>query len=146
MKKKNNITTILIILGIVAVAAFGAHQCGFLQGGEAQETEWRGGELPTVFGSASDRTQGLYEVSYWLVQKGPVFAPALLPQTAQFYWKGTPDMATTKSVVRIPQFMRNSKYDFCDACPYSVKVLRKPVPPKVPEEPTEELPEKGERL
>jgi len=132
--------TIFIILGIAATIAAGF----FLFGkGEAQETEWKGPELPLTFGSASDRTQGLYEVSYWLVQKGPIFNPSLLQQTALFYWPQTPVLKDVEAVVRIPKFISDRKYITCRDCPISVKVLRAPVKG---EEPQADGPEKDKKI
>jgi hypothetical protein len=139
--KKNNLFLIFTVIAIVAVAAFGAYRCGLFTDTEQPETEFKGGELPLAFGSASDLTQGNYEVTYWLVQKGPWPNRALLQRSAQFYWPNTPDLKAVKEVVRIEKFISDSKYVICDDCPISVRVLRQPVPPKPP---VEERPEKQE--
>jgi hypothetical protein len=133
-------SVILVILGIAATIAAGFYLFGNAKAGE-QETEFKGGELPAIFGSASDATQGNYEVTYWLVQKGPWPNRALLQRSAQFYWPNTPDLKAVKEVVRIEKFIADSKYVICDDCPISVRVLRQPVPPKPP---VEERPEKTE--
>jgi hypothetical protein len=134
MKKKLPwIVTVLIILGIIATVWIG----GFLTTPPTKETIFKG-EAPAVFGSASDRTQGLYQVEYWLVQKGPWPNKALLPQTAQFYWSKPPTLADVKAVVRMPLHFVQYKYTFCDDCPLRVTTLRQPVTPREPTEPIEE--------
>jgi hypothetical protein len=141
--KKNNLFLIFTVIAITAVAAFGAYRCGLFTDTESAETEFKGPELPLAFGSASDRTQGLYEVSYWLVQKGPIFNPSLLQQTALFYWPQTPVLKDVEAVVRIPKFISDRKYITCRDCPISVKVLRAPVKG---EEPQADGPEKDKKI
>jgi hypothetical protein len=126
--------TIFIILGIAATIAAGFYLFGNAKAGE-QETEWRGDAL--TFGSASDTSQGLYDVSYHVVNRNN----AVFLTTARFYWPNTPDLDAVKEVVRIPQYLGRRHYRICEDCPISVRVLRQPVPPKPP---VEELPEKQE--
>jgi hypothetical protein len=129
-------SVILVILGIAATIAAGFYLFGNAKAGE-QETEFKGGELPLSFGSASDTSQGLYDVTYHVVNRNN----AVFLTTARFYWPNTPDLAAVKEVVRIPQYLGRRHYRICEDCPISVRVLRQPVPPKPP---VEERPEKQE--
>jgi hypothetical protein len=134
--KTRNMKTsvILIVLGIAATIAAGF----FLFGNSEQpETEFKGGELPEVFGSAADLSLGLYDVTYHVVNRNN----AIFLTTARFYWAKTPDLKAVKEVVRIPNYLGRRHYRICDDCPISVRVLRQPVPPKPP---VEERPEKTE--
>jgi nitrate reductase NapE component len=133
--KKNNLFLIFTVIAIVAVAAFGAYRCGLFTDTEPAETEWKGDAL--TFGSASDTSQGLYDVSYHVVNRNN----AVFLTTARFYWPNTPDLDAVKEVVRIPQYLGRRHYRICEDCPISVRVLRQPVPPKPP---VEERPEKQE--
>jgi hypothetical protein len=135
--KKNNLFLIFTVIAIVAVAAFGAYRCGLFTDTEQPETEFKGGELPLSFGSASDTSQGLYDVTYHVVNRNN----AVFLTTARFYWPNTPDLDAVKEVVRLPQYLGRRHYRICEDCPISVRVLRQPVPPKPP---VEERPEKQE--
>lgn len=140
MKKGITIGAILVALGAALVLWLG----GFLSG-EQKPTEPKF-DLDTAIplGSASDRTQGLYEVEYYLVQKGPWPNPALLERTVTMYWKQTPTRADVFSVVRIPQFIADRKYVFCQDCPVFVRTLRQPITePPLEQEP--ETPAKDEK-
>ena len=121
-------TTIIVILGIAATIAVGFYLLGFGRG-EAAETD-AAFDLTSeqiTYGSAADRTMGLYDVSYWLVQKGPWPNPALLQDFARFYWKETPDIEAVKEVVRVPAFKTRRGYVICDDCPVHVTVIRRPI-------------------
>lgn len=118
--------TIFIILGILGTLAVGAYKCG-----TDRQKEQAGLSAPpeteTVYGSASDKELGLYDVTYWLVQKGPFPNPSVLQQFARFYYKQTPDIEDVKKVVRIPDFLSRRSYVVCEDCPVNVMVLRKPI-------------------
>ena len=141
MKKGITITGIVVAIGAALVLWLG----GFLTG-EPKPTEPKFDLAPEQFhlAAAYDRTQGLYEVQYWLVQRGPWPNPSLLSQTAKFYYKETPTLVAVKEVVRIPDYISKRKYTFCEDCPVIVKTLRPPVREDVEEEEPEKepLPEK----
>jgi len=125
-------TTILIILGIAATIAAGF----FLLGKEKQvekETQWKG-EAPLSYGNAADPAQGLYEVRYDLVSN----RNAILPQVATFYAPKPPTLKETTAVVRIPYAYTRRHYRICEDCPYSVRMIRPPVPTPLPEEPAKD--------
>jgi hypothetical protein len=122
MKKGITIGAIIVAIGGALVLWIG----GFLSKGEDIPTQPKF-DVPqeAVYGSASDPEQGLYKVTYWLVQKD-VFSYALLPQEATFFWKDKPSLIAVEAVVRLPVHITKRKYTFCGDCPVTVQTLREP--------------------